>query len=167
MTLGVVNILWNRTKSDANGLTEMVHLNKLHVLHCDCEEDKKNKASPTKHSATMNSIRRNNDGHQKGSLKCKIQQDVAHSICRYAFVRNHTFHHNSPHQTSLYPAGVRLTAATSLCLLCTPSRVNEPSVNFSVSQSKDQSQAGLSCQPLAAFQLDFTVSFPPGRLLVA
>lgn len=45
--------------------------------------------------------------------------------------------------------------------------LSEPSVNFSASQSGDQCQIGLSCLPLATFQLDFTFSFPPGLLLVS
>lgn len=45
--------------------------------------------------------------------------------------------------------------------------MSEPSVNFSMSQSGDRSQPGLSCLPLAAFQLDFTFSFPLRLLLVS
>lgn len=166
MTPRRVNILRNRTKLDANGPTETLHPNKPHVLRRESAEEEKKKEKGKAHQtlATMNSISRNNDGHQKGSLKCKIQRDRARCL-RVCLL--HTFHHNSPHQALPHPAGVRLAAATSLCLLCTVSRLNEPSVNFAVSQSVDQSQADLSCQPLAAFQLDFAFSFPPGRLLVS
>lgn len=77
-----MNILQNRTKLDANGQTETLHPNKLRVLSRDStDEGGKKKAKPTKHSATMNSISRNNDGHQKGSLKCKMQRNRACSVC--------------------------------------------------------------------------------------
>lgn len=77
-----MNILQNRTKLDANGPTETLHPNKLRVLRRDsADEGEKKKAKPTKHSATMNSISRNNDGHLKGSLKCKIERNRACSVC--------------------------------------------------------------------------------------
>lgn len=122
-----------------------------------------------KHSAMMNSISGNNGNHQNGSLKCKYGEiQPAPSICGYAScAAPHFATPPPPHRALLHPAGVRLAAAASLCLLCTPSRLNEPSVNFWASRSEDQSQAGLSCRPLAAFQLDFSFSFPPGRLLVS
>lgn len=70
MTPRCVNILKNRTKLDANGPTETLHPNKLHVLCRDsAEEGNKKEPKSTKHSATMNSISPNNDRHQQWLIK--------------------------------------------------------------------------------------------------
>lgn len=81
MTPRRVNILRNRTKLDANGPTETLHPNKPHVLRRESAEGGKKKGKAHQTLATMNLISRNNDGHQKGSLKCKIQRDRARSVC--------------------------------------------------------------------------------------
>lgn len=138
----------------------MAYFNKL-CVPVPKIEGKHKKAKLTEHSATMNSISGNNDGHQ--SVKYSEIWPIP-SIWGYAFAAATIV---PPIRLGCTPAGVRLAAATSLCLLCTPSHLNEPSANFWVSRSEDQSQAGLSCQPLAAFQLDSSFSFPPGRLLVS
>lgn len=126
---------------------------------------------PDKHVATMNSISRNNGGHQKGSLKGKIQDGMflaaAPSLNIPQCSADAHFKIMSPVMLLLYPAGDRLATSTTLCLFCTLSRINEPSVNFWVSQSGSQCQTGLSCQPLASFQLDSSFLFPLGCLLVS
>lgn len=56
----------------------------------------------------------------------------------------------------------------TLFILHPGSCITEPSLEFfPASQRGDRCQTGLSCLPLASFQLDFTISFPPGLLLVS
>lgn len=134
-------------------------------------------ANPTKHRATLNSISRNNDRNQRSSLMCKIQEDVAHSplqprlwmnapimFCNHTTLIQRCF----PWQASTVHLCAEISNIHStLFTLHLESSLSEPSVNLWVSQSGAQCQIGLSCLPLASFQLDFTFSLPLGLLLVS
>ena len=64
----------------------------------------------------------------------------------------------------LYTAGVKLTTSIALCsspALCKRAICE----NLCKSVIRDQCQTGLSCLPLASFQLAFTFSFPLGLLI--
>lgn len=56
-----------------------MHLTKRRVPQCDWTNKGGGGANLPQHSATMNSISGDSNGHQKGSLRCKIRRDVAPS----------------------------------------------------------------------------------------
>lgn len=85
--------------------------------------------------------------------RCVLQ---SHDIIQHHFLWQASTVHRQGQISSIH-----ITLFTQL----PKSSVREPSVNFSVTQSGDQCQTGLSCLPLASFQLDFTFSFPLGLLI--
>lgn len=116
----------------------------------------------------MNSISGNNGGHQKGSLKCKYGEiRPAPSICAYAScaATTHFAIVPPPHRALLHPAGVRLAAAASLCLLCTPSRLNEPSVNFWASRSEGSEPSRPQLSATGCFSAGFLLLLPYWTLI--
>lgn len=160
-------LLRNCTKLDANGLKEMLHFNKIHILAiyggCWIKIASHNQTQCN----TTNSISRNNDGNHK-SL-CPLHRHPHPNAYRRVL--------QSPSQR---PASLSLTALHrshwggrisnshgTLFALHPESGLSEPSVNLWASQSGDQCQVGVSCLQLAAFHLDFTFSFPLGFLLVS
>lgn len=95
-------------------------------------------ANPTKHKATSNSISRNNDRNQKSSLKCKIQQDMAHSplqlrprMYRHVLQSHNLIQHPSLRQAStVHRWGQISNIHSTLFTLHPEPRISEPSVNF-------------------------------------